>query len=352
MTAAAEWYESEFGEPVDIADFVDSLHELGFVREAGAEPVVARPVRLRRLGRALFSAPALLAYTVVIGVWVVLLTRHGDLRPAPHQIFFVNSLVVVQLVVTFGQIPLLYLHEGYHILAGRRLGLPSRLRMSNRWVYTVFETEMNGLFGVARRRRYLPFFAGMLCDVLVLAVFGIVADATRSTDGSLSVLGRVCLGMGFTVVMRLAWQFQLFLRTDLYYVFATAFNCYDLHDASKALLRNRIRRLLRRPGPLYDENQWTEYDRRVGRWYGPFLLLGFVTTIAIFVFATAPIIIQYFVTAIGHIVSGQIDGLFWDSLVSLVINVGQGVMVVVLARRKRRQQTRPPVRLAETAAVS
>jgi hypothetical protein len=348
--AAADWYEREFGEPVDMADFVDTLHELGFVRDG--DPVLARPVRFRRLGQVLFSPVAWFAYAMVIAVWLVLAVRHADLRPVSSQIFFTDSLVVVQLVVTFGQLPLLLLHEGFHILAGRRLGLPSQLRMSNRLFYVVFETTLNGLLSRPRRERYLPFLAGMLCDVVVLAGLGIVADGTRAGDGSLSFTGRLCLAMGFTVLVRLGWQLQLFLRTDLYFVFATALNCYDLHDASKALLRNRIWRWLGRPGRVVDENQWTEHDRRVGRWYGPFLALGVLTAIGLAAFATVPILAQYGLTLVRHLASGRLDGLFWDAAVSLAANLTQLVLALILAVRKRHPSSRPAVRLVAAEGAS
>src|ERR1700753_3519518 len=54
---AAEWVEITFGDGVDMADFLEVLHEVGFVRATDAPvPVDApRPVGLRRLSRALFS---------------------------------------------------------------------------------------------------------------------------------------------------------------------------------------------------------------------------------------------------------------------------------------------------------
>jgi hypothetical protein len=159
-------------------------------------------------------------------------------------VFFTHSLLVVQLSMIVGQLPLVFLHEAFHTLAGRRLGLRSRLGISNRYMYIVFETQMNGLLSVERRKRYLPFLAGMVCDVVELSLLGLLANATRDANGSFSLTGRIALALAFTVVIRLAWQFQLYLRTDLYYVFSTALSCHDLHDASTTLLRNRIWRLL------------------------------------------------------------------------------------------------------------
>ncbi len=337
---AAQWYESTYGEPVDIDEFLETLHELGFVRSEGSGPestTTPGPVPLRRLGRAAFSPFAWAAYAAVFGVWLVTVIHNDDLLPRPGHIFFADSLLVVQFGIIFGQLPLVFLHEACHVLAGRRLGLRSRLSVSNRYLYIVFETQMNGLLSVERRKRYLPFLSGMACDVVVFSLLGLLAHSTRTAGGAFSPVGKIALALAFTVLMRFAWQFQLYLRTDLYYVFATALNCHDLHNASTALLRNRIWRLLGRPNRVVDEEQWTEYDRRVGRWYGPFISLGIVVMLLITVLGSLPVTVQYIEIAVRSMRGGVGDGSFWDGLLALVILVNWFVLPAYLARRKRRQ---------------
>jgi hypothetical protein len=343
LEQAAEWYEATFSEPVDVEDFVDTLQELGFLRESAGtgpqapeqpEPGTVR-VRYQRLGRVVLSPVAWACYAAVVGAWLAVLARHGDLAPKASQIFFVKSLLIVQLVITFGQVPLILAHEGFHVLAGRRLGLPTRLRLSNRLTYIVAETQINGLMSVRRRKRYLPFLAGMGCDAVVLAVLGLLAQLARHDDGGLSATSKVCLALAFTVALRIVWQFQLYLRTDLFFVVATAMKCYDLHDASKAIMKNRLWRILRAPHRMVDETQWTERDRKVGAYYGPFLVLGVCAFIAVTVFASVPVGIRYFTIAGEALGAGRIDAHFWDSVVSLGFNAAQIAVLVVLARRKR-----------------
>jgi hypothetical protein len=351
LSQASHWYAETFGEPVDVDEFASTLTELGFVRLASEESGTVGHVRFQRLGRAIFSPYSWAIYALVVVAWVLAVSRHSAVLPHPSQIFFTWSLLLVQVVITFGQIPLLYLHEGFHILAGRRLGLPTKMGMSNRFTYIVFETELNGLMSVPRRSRYLPFLAGMVSDVVVFCGLDLVAELTRTAGGGFSLTGRICLALAFTVVMRLAWQFQLYLRTDLYYVFASALNCYDLHEASGALLRNRLWRALGRPDRLVDEQQWTEHDRKVGTFYGPFIVLGFLTIIAITVFASFPVVREYFGTDLHDLTTGHLGVRFWDAALSLTFNIAQIVALVVLSRRKRRTQAgRKPRLLAGKAA--
>jgi len=336
LDQAATWYEDRFGEPVDVAEFAETLADLGFIREPGADRQIVQPVRLRWLGRAVFSPLAWILYGSIFAGWVFAVARDNAVLPHPSQIFFTESLVAVQVGLTLSQLPLLFLHEGFHILAGRRLGLPSRLRVSNRLTYLVFETQLNGLMSVPRNARYLPFVAGMLLDGLAVCSLGLVAELTRLASGSFSLAGRFCLAAAFTVVLRMGWQCLLYLRTDLYYVFATALNCYDLHEASTALLRNRIWRALGRTGRVRDEKQWSERDRRVGTFYGPFIVLAILASCLLTAFGTFPVARLYLVKVVHDLGTGTSGPHFWDVLVSLALNVTQVVALIWLSRRKRR----------------
>src|SRR6185437_8524956 len=291
-TEAAEWYEQSFGEPVDIDDFLESMEELGFIQPPGtadAPPAQAPPPRLQRLGKALFSVPAWCAYAALVAGAVIELIAHPSLRPTSSQVYFTGSLVTVQIILMAGQMPLAFLHEGYHVLAGQRIGLRSRLGISNRYTYVVFETINNGLFSVPKNKRYLPILAGMLIDLEVVCALDLTAAALRHGDGAIPLAGRLCLALSYTVLARLGWQFLLHLRTDLYYVLSTALNCYDLHEASRSIFFNRLRRLSGRRGRMVDETQWTDRDRKIGAWYGWLIVFGFLATISLTAFVTGPV---------------------------------------------------------------
>ena len=53
------------------------------------------------------------------------------------------------------------------------------------------------------------------------------------------VVSGLCLALAFTTLPRMAWQFYLFLRTDIYHLIATATGCVDLDTAARALIANR-----------------------------------------------------------------------------------------------------------------
>ncbi|MFI6474811.1 hypothetical protein ACIBL5_31640 [Streptomyces sp. NPDC050516] len=319
---AAAWYAEHYGEQLDMADFLDTLGELGFVRGADEAQEVAPEVRFQRLAQVLFSRPALCCYGLLVAAWLAVIATTPDLAPHPGQVFYTDSLLLVQLVVVFGQLPFVGLHEAFHVLAGRRLGLPSELGMGTRLYIVVFETRMNGLLTVERRKRYLPFLAGILVDLVVVSTLGLVAFALRAPDGAEPVAGRLLLAMAFPILIRCGYQLFLFLETDVYYVFATALGCHDLHAATRALVLNRLRRVIGSPARV-DLSQWTERDLAVARWYAPFFTVGVAVLLAMAPLVFVPLFVQT-VRLLADGISSAGSGLpFWDSLVFAALNIVQ-----------------------------
>ena len=243
---AADWYADTYGERIDMADFVATLLELQLVRSE-SEPLVATtaPVRGQRLGCALFSPPAWGLYFLLLAAAVLVCVLDDAMLPRTDNVFFTGSLVIVAVAVFAGQLALTLWHEAFHVLAGRRLGMRSRVRISRRLYFVVFETNLDGLAVVERRRRYLPILAGLLADALAVAGLTVLAYLTRDWP----VVSGLCLALAFTTLPRMAWQFYLFLRTDIYHLIATATGCVDLDTAARALIANRVNGLLGRRRP-------------------------------------------------------------------------------------------------------
>jgi hypothetical protein len=333
---AIRWYSAEYGEDVDIEEFLDVLDEFDLIVRSGQQrqgPVV---VRWRRLGRAMFSPVAWVVYAALIATALVAMLRVPSVAPHYSAIFFTSSLVVVQVTLFFGQLPFILLHECFHALAGRRLGLNSTLRIGRRFYFLVFETSLDGLVTVPRRQRYLPILVGMVADLLSIAILTLIAVSTRDATGALSMAGRVCMAFAFSTVLRLVWQFYLFLRTDLYVLVSTVLGCHDLHATSLGLLRNRLNSLLGRTDRLTDESDWHPRDVVVGRWYSWLLVAGYVFLLASLVFAVIPSF-GLIVGIIYRHLHGDPSVLgVLDSIVFLTVNLGQFVFVGMLARRSRR----------------
>ncbi|MEV0390753.1 hypothetical protein [Nonomuraea sp. NPDC050643] len=331
---AAAWYSVSFGEAVDIDDFVDAMRDLGFVRTDGEDVAQAPAVRFQALGRAAFSAPAWAAYSLLLVAAAVAMAVRPELRPHAANVFFLPSLIAVQFALALCQSPAILWHEWFHWLAARRLGLSSRLRIGRRYYYLVVETELDALLGVPPRRRYLPMLSGLFADLFLFAGLVLVAAAALPAWP-----GGLALAIAYTVLLRMAWQFYIFLRTDLYYVLTTALGCTNLHEVSRAYLRHRFRRLPWVRPSDWATDQWTPRDRRMAPTFALIMVGGVLAMIATVVLWTGPLIVEFLtrvITAMSHGTSGGRG--FWDSVGSLLFVAIELVVLPLLAGRAGRRR--------------
>jgi hypothetical protein len=283
----------------------------------------------------MFAVPAWLCYAAIVAAAVVAVTRDPGLVPRPQHVVFSDYRIIVLATIVIGQVPLVLMHELFHVLAARRLGILASVRVSHRFYFVVFETVLDGLAVVPRRRRYLPILAGMLADMLAIAGLTLAAAAFSE-----SPLRGVCLALAFATLLRLGWQFCLFMRTDVYYLVAAAAGCVDLHTTARQLLANRVNAMLRRPSRIVDEAHWHPRDRRFAPWYVPLLILGYVGATVALLAIVAPLAWQVFGGAIeavfidGHRSPGQ----YWDSVAVLTANGVQIAAAAMIARRERHKR--------------
>ena len=333
----ARWYEEEFGESADMEHVLAALAELELLRAEDEAPATTGPQRWQRLGQALFSPFAWIVYIGLIAWAVVAMVRSPELVPNYRHLFFTDYYTLIELGLFAGAVPLLLMHEVFHALAGRRLGVRSQLRVSRRLYYIVLETNLDGLVSVPRRKRYLPILAGVWFDLVACAMLAIVADLTRGPDGEFTLAGRLCLAFAFATVLRVVWQFFFYLRTDLYALITTLLGCVDLHTTARRTLRNRFLRAIGRPDRAVSEADWHPVDRAAARWYSWLIVAGYTISIVTFLWAVLPAVYQMFAGALGRLWGSDVPwGELLDSAVFLGLNLSQIALTVWMALRERR----------------
>jgi hypothetical protein len=342
LSSVASWYQDTYGEPADIEDFVATLHDLGFVRASGTEAELPAPppVRWRRAGAAAFSWPALTLYGMAVGAAIVLMAVVPALRPGPAAVYFSRSLLVVMSVTTVAQLVGVAWHEGFHVLAGRRIGLPSKLSVGRRLYFIVFQTTLSGLMGVPARKRILPFCAGLIADALLVSLLTGVAEAGRLA-GWPSWSTRVATGLVYLTILRMLWQALIFMETDMYHMLASALRCPDLHGMTRTYLRNRVARARgRQRQGIGDESAWSARDLRVVRRYAPFVVIGSAALVGLTVVSVVPVLSGLALRVYHGIATGSLASpWFWDSLVAGLVILSQfGFAAIVAIRDRRRQQ--------------
>ncbi|MDJ0340912.1 hypothetical protein QMK19_09230 [Streptomyces sp. H10-C2] len=337
---AARWYNTQYGETVDMVEFLEVLEAFELLVPDGEEVAEVRAVRWQGLGKALFSPVAWVLYGLLFIAGIVAMFREPAVVPTYQNIFFTSSsLVALALGNVLGQAPWILLHESYHALAGRRLGLNSSLSIGRRFYYVVFLTKLDGLVAVPRRKRYLPMLAGMLVDVLVVTGLTLGAVPLVSSDGFAGFLGRFLLAMAFGTLLRFAWQFYFFLRTDLYFLATTVLGCNDLQSVAKGMLQNRLYGLIGRRDKIVDAETWTPRDREVARWYVWLMVTGYAVLTGLLITAVIPAAIRITGLAVGKLFSDTSPLNVLDVTVFLVLNFGELILAGILAVRGYRRRT-------------
>jgi hypothetical protein len=348
LPGVAEWFQETCGTSLDTEDFIAALDDLGFLRGDEEEVPAQAPVRWQRLGRWTFSWPALACYAAVTLAAVVAMARFPYLRPTYRHMFFTTYISLIPIALTAALIPLILLHESFHSLAGRRLGLPSTLTIGRRFYYLVAETRLDSLFSVPKRKRYLPFLAGLIADIVVLSALTLIAAVLHS-QGFPPWCSGLCLAIAFTCVLRVIWQFLFYLQTDLYFVISHVLRCPDLQPAAKFYIKSRIRRLLRRTAPQPGgDAAWADRDWAFARWYAPLLILGYGFSLFTLLWAGIPSTVRFAELIIDRFTGSQspASGIL-DALSFIVLSSVQWVLLLYVilrdrrARRARARQTAP-----------
>ncbi|MGL5811707.1 MAG: hypothetical protein ACRCYQ_17335 [Nocardioides sp.] len=337
---ARRWYD-QTGERLDTADFLDTIDDLGFTVPDEEEPDAVVRVRWRRLGAVLFSWPVLAAYAAVVVAGVVAMVLDPGLAPSYRHFFFTQHIALIPIALALGQFPLLLLHEAYHALAARRLGLPSTLGIGRRYYYLVAETRLDALYSVPRRQRYLPFFAGAMIDLVGVGVFTLAAVAGRQAEAPGWVTG-LALAFATSGVLRVLWQAMFYLETDFYFAINTASGCTDLHGAAAYRLRTWIAGLRGRSlDPKWGRAEdWSDRDHAAARWYSRLMVAGYgLSTFTLLAFAL-PAAWRFWSTVLDRLVGPETPDLLTllDTGFFVAMSLGQlGLLAYVTIRDRRRR---------------
>jgi len=146
--------------------------------------------------------------------------------------FAVQFPVVTILVAWF----LVLKHEWFHYLAAVSLGVPAQIKFGSRYIFIVLETQSDAINLLERSKRHRFYLAGMIGDLLfmvflfhvstLLALLGITIDPR---------LLSLCF---LQTAAGIIFQFDIFLKTDLYFVLTDLFKKDNLYTNSGIVLKS------------------------------------------------------------------------------------------------------------------
>lgn len=331
------------GETVDGVDFLEGLLGAGLFDEAVTQAVrqdgqrqatrwfegISQPVARRFFGRV-----AWLVYAAAAIGSAVLIAVIPDVRPHYRNVWFLEDKALSSLVVAVLALALTAVHEAWHWLAGRAVGVPATFRISRRGVFLVIETDVSQLVTVPRRARSGVYLAGMAVDAVVLfaaLVLQWVALWTQAPDPWSRFLGAVVL----LNVLGIGQQWALvFLRSDVYALLANVLGCHNLYRATWLSAKARVHGL-----DAADRAEWEDigaHDRHVARWFGLVYLAGCLMIGAFLVFWVLPYLAGMIRWLAPILADGDVSSMpFWTAVILLAYSGATWIAPPVLALRER-----------------
>lgn len=302
-------YRQRHGETPDLEEFLSVLETKGIVKPviegdngsaASATSSEERP-RVRyhfsnfphRLAQRLFSYPVLAGCFALIVLALAAAIQYPSLIPSGRDLYFPDRRALTWTILVAVGYLTIFVHELGHLIAARALGINSRMGISHRLWYLVAETDLTGLWAVPKRKRYLPMLAGVIIDAVSGALLLLLLFAHEQQWLILSPLTvRLMRAMTFIYLMRILWQFFLYIRTDFYYVVASLLNCRNLLKDTEGFLRNQLARIVPFIRPV-DQSAIPESERRVIRAYSVLWVAGRIFSVTMLLGVTLPLAALY-----------------------------------------------------------
>ncbi|WP_027086744.1 PqqD family protein [Cohnella panacarvi] len=338
VSEVCEWYERTYNDQLDIEDFIDTLRELSFIKEQTQEADAEVPpfIKGQTWGRRLFMPQAYAVYLLILAGAAWMMISEPSLQPAREQLYFSSYSTVVMIGLFVGQLPSVLIHEGMHLAAGRRLGLPSKLSVGRRMYFIVFESSMPGIWGVPKNRRYLPFLSGMLGDALFYSFCILIAGWLLRSEGS-AIWASFFTALAYSTILQFAWQFYFYLQTDIYFVIVNYLGCKNLQKTSRAWLRNIWLTIIRAGDKKIDMSEFTDRDRQVAKWYA-FIYAGGWIFMVFMLFLIFPVLQDLMSNVFRQLFYGTGER-FWDSIVFLSLTLIQfGIAAYIYGQEIRRRR--------------
>ncbi|MEV4114510.1 hypothetical protein [Nonomuraea sp. NPDC049695] len=327
------------GEQVDGPDFVDGLTAAGLLdppAEAGGARGQIKWIEgvSPRSAARLFGPAAWTFYAAAVIFAVSLFLIRPDLRPSWDDAWWLPSpglsaLSWLLFGIAFGAV-----HEAWHWLAGRALGVPAVFRVSYRGIYIVFETDLTQIVTVPRHRRHGVYLAGMAIDTVVLAVtLGLrLLDPPGVLDDLLAV---VALSQTFGII----WQWAaLPLRSDSYALLANALRCHNLYRTTWLTAKAKLFRLTE--DETNELSGMSARDLQVARWFVVPYIAGIAGMVWILFTGVLPLVVSLGSWGLAQLAGGPIGSSgFWEALavaVYIAVQVGLPPLLALRERRLRR----------------
>lgn len=260
----------EYGETIDLVDLVQGLAKLGMVERIDAyrfpPPERIGQTWLQRISPAavawLYSRATLTIFAAIILAGPLLLIFQPALRPRAQDLLWSPSYTLDLFVFLVLGPLLIFKHELGHLLAARAKDLPAELTFGHRLFYLVAVSRIGDIWKRSRFDRLVIYSAGMASDCISASLCIFILFATSHgvlfLSPSLAALLRLLV---ISEYLGVAWEFQIFLKTDVYHIFTEITRRHDLPEQASALCKSWWHHAFPYVGRSRREDFFVSYDK-------------------------------------------------------------------------------------------
>ncbi|TDE35363.1 hypothetical protein E1295_36130 [Nonomuraea mesophila] len=329
----------ETGTDLDVADFVAALSEAGLVAEVEGHPIPGpawqRPtfpwLQPRHVRWTLH--PALhLALLGPIGTGIACLVLRPAIFPGWEAVLWTDHGAAVLLTWAVVAWLTTGLHELAHLLTARAASVPARMSLGTRLQFLVAQTDVSGIWVAPTRIRVTVYLAGTAVDLTISGM----ALTWVFAIGPNPIVSWVIL----IQTLRLANQFLVFMRTDLYFLLQDVTGCRNLYGSGAAyvvgLLRGRRNTLASLP----------PRERLSVRLYAVLQSVGTLACLSFAVLVTLPLVVTLIVHSVQDLLGAKEPWAMAEAVVVLALII---IPDLLWARAWWRRHGRRVRRAAATA---
>jgi hypothetical protein len=335
IVRAHECVRRRHGQDIDAADFVDTLIDLGFVASLDGQPMgpAPKPPSLPWLQprhvRWVFRWPALVCIYGLVVAGLIAAAVRGDLIPS-YRVFFITGSPSVNLVWNTAMIvAAIALHEFWHLAAARASDVYGRIGLGTRLQFLVAQTKVTGLWASPRHVRIRVYLAGVTSDLAIIGACSLAITIAAPTGLAYRALEALTLGL----LLSVANQFMLYMKTDMYFVLQEVLRCKNLYadawDYVRYIIGGAFAVVLRKQPPADPTRSIPYHERPRIKVYSGLMMVGSLITIALFAFYEGPILITLFVRAGQDALDGITSGNFGQALDGITVFGIEGTVLVV-----------------------
>ena len=241
----------EYSEMVDVDDFVAQLANIGFIYSQDQRQSVQAQMQVTtqaarrtfnvepRIAKAIFSPPVLFCCLIIVLYAVFSAINNPQLRLNFNAFYTDTNRTPLLLLVLILSLIETVMHECGHMLAAARHGIKSAYGIGNRLWTIVAESDLTGILTLPKSQRYFPMLAGVLVDILCASLLTLLIEVLLRYGASAFTV-QVVQALVLEIVISITWQFNIFVKTDIYFVLCNYFSHPDLDRDARSYLHGLL----------------------------------------------------------------------------------------------------------------